>query len=707
VSKIESYPAGLRPGQRLFLHGSGWGDAEVRIEGRYGAPIARVLRGKRTERGVAPERGAFSVTLQTNAWPVGDVALIVTGGKGERAGVKVKVEKWLDRKPNGKRASKAHWRAEWMFRRRFRNIGYVPEGLRLVQVVGVERARKAREELHKGRKLYFTPASAGGCAWTPLGAAPVQRELPLGDASNAPSSGRAIAIAVHPDNPEVLYLGTASGGLWTSTDGGFNWEPRSDAWASAAVGDIAIAPQDSQVVVAGTGEYSSSSFYTGTGVMVSHDGGATWAERGHATLAGFSVSRVVFDPTDASANTVYVASDAGIFKANLQSDAWQQIDSRSSSDLVLVSGGAARRLLAGIDTRGVFESTEGTPGAFGPFQQLHAPPADFGRVALSRAANRPGTIWAAFAADRSSALLSRSLDDGASWLPIGGGPAVGNTWYTWTLCAHPDDDEIVYLGETFLKRRESDGSWTTVANQQLLQGFTTGIHVDQQAVFISPADAQRIWVCNDGGLWHSSDGGKNFFHRNAGLATLQNTHFMSHPDHEALLFAGSQDNGAFISFGSPIWRFSATGDAGMVGFDRSLSSFYESIVTHDIARSDSFGRKGTYQRKTAGLDTSLPVEWYPPFVVDPRSERLCWFGDTKLWRTTSGGDSWTAVTDSLPASMTTIEPHPTDDAIVFVGTWQGEVYRIERTGASWTPGKRHCHPSSARRLRACTWAISR
>jgi hypothetical protein len=57
--------------------------------------------------------------------------------------------------------------------------------------------------------------------------------------------------------------------------------------------------------------------------------------------------------------------------------------------------------------------------------------------------------------------------------------------------------------------------------------------------------------------------------------------------------------------------------------------------------------------------------------------------------------------------MTTIEPHPTDDAIVFVGTWQGEVYRIERTGASWTPGKRHCHPSSARRLRACTWAISR
>src|SRR6266480_6840432 len=83
-------------------------------------------------------------------------------------------------------------------------------------------------------------------AWTPLGPAPIPNGQTVGVSS--PVSGRTISIAVHPTNPDIVYVGAAQGGLYRTTDGGTTWTPLMDNALSLAIGAIAIAPSQPDTV---------------------------------------------------------------------------------------------------------------------------------------------------------------------------------------------------------------------------------------------------------------------------------------------------------------------------------------------------------------------------------------------------------------------------------------------------------------------------
>ncbi len=136
--------------------------------------------------------------------------------------------------------------------------------------------------------------------------------------SNIWSSGRLSAIAVHPADPNTIYIGGAQGGVWKTVNGGTTWVPLTDKECSLAMGSIAIDPADPNIVYAGTGEqhFSGDSYY-GCGVLRTSDGGSSWTQLDatpflSATQGGAHIARVVIDPATAgslSSTTVLVASD--------------------------------------------------------------------------------------------------------------------------------------------------------------------------------------------------------------------------------------------------------------------------------------------------------------------------------------------------------------------------------------------------------------
>ena len=149
-------PEQIRPGLMMRLQGSGWPDAPVVFEAGGRALLAgSISRGYPTTEGVLPEAGEFSIGIGTVGWASGKLEVTARSlyEKGPRATLKVTVEPWAERKPNGKPANKAMRRALDFFNKRFRHIGYIPQNVRRKQFEALQQLRR-RGERRFGDTIY-------------------------------------------------------------------------------------------------------------------------------------------------------------------------------------------------------------------------------------------------------------------------------------------------------------------------------------------------------------------------------------------------------------------------------------------------------------------------------------------------------------------------------------------------------------------------
>src|SRR6185312_9177913 len=142
---------------------------------------------------------------------------------------------------------------------------------------------------------------ASSQSWMSLGPAPINVGGSLAYA------GRINSIALHPTDPQTLYVGTATGGVWKTTNAGTSWAPLTDDQPCLAMGSVVIDPVNPLIVYAGTGEENFSlDSYQGCGVLVSKDGGTTWANSSTTTSGTASVSKVLVDAATAGSTTTTV-----------------------------------------------------------------------------------------------------------------------------------------------------------------------------------------------------------------------------------------------------------------------------------------------------------------------------------------------------------------------------------------------------------------
>src|ERR1700758_3869835 len=476
-----------------------------------------------------------------------------------------------------------------------------------------------------------------GTVWAPIGPSPLHAGIDV--------NGQVTSIAVNPNNPNVIYIGTAWGGVWRTHDGGANWTPLFDHAPSLGIGEpaaIAIDPIDTSIIYAGTSnregsQFSSAATQPGAGLFKSTDAGASWIQLGSSYPSSSpsnasiffnqAINVVIVDP--ANNQIVYLASNSGLFRSTDGGLNWNQAVAPNGAANTLVldppSPASARILYAGINGVGVVQSTDGgqnwatilnaatpavatklTGGGYTGFSKVVV------ALAPPTSPANPGGIRVLYASmvgipnvfgPPDTVGLFLSQDKGATWTTRAATGTSSTTYggYAFHLAVDPDSPgdgvgDIIYFG-TLTQVRSTDAGATF--------GGTTGLHADTHTwAFAKRPSLPTLTFCgNDGGIFNSADG-VNFGSLNdGGLQTGLFYNLDVKPDATASVTLGAlQDNGVATTAGtaSPAWRAGLGGD----GFD----------VAHDgqIAAQVYARSNGAIFRSTDDGD-SYPTGITPPF----------------------------------------------------------------------------------------------
>src|SRR6476659_9730189 len=371
-----------------------------------------------------------------------------------------------------------------------------------------------------------------------------------------PVGNRTVAVAGIPGDPNVYYVGAASGGIWKTTDGGIHWAPIFDSQDVSSIGALAVAPSDPNIVWAGTGEpFIRSHISIGTGVYKSTDAGRTWTRMG--LEASGRVGRIAIDP--ANPDIVFVAAqghsygpqpERGIFRTTDGGKTWQRVlfvDENTGGIDVLMHPTDSRTLFAamwqlelktwgresGGPGSGVFVSRDGGT-TWTRLQGNGLPTHPVGKIGLAIARSNPGRVYALIETGDGVPIHGQPTDNGELWRSDDGGAtwqvasydrnlACRQPYYTRMAVAPDDPDETYFLCATFSRsfdggatlggRRRTPGqpqADSAAAQVPQAGGASNSPGGDNHDMWIDPTNAERMAVANDAGISISTTRGRTW-----------------------------------------------------------------------------------------------------------------------------------------------------------------------------------------------------
>lgn len=516
-----------------------------------------------------------------------------------------------------------------------------------------------------------------GTVWAPIGPSPIAQ-------SGRQDNGLVSSIVINPNDANVIYIGTAGGGVWRTLDGGTSWTPIFDRQISLGVGEpgaIAIDPNDTSKIYIGTSGRVTPQRQAG--LYKSTDGGASCVRLGAGYPAGNTgnatqfasqwINVILVDP--ANSQIVYLASTSGVFRSTDGGLNWTQGtgsggDARSLM-LDTSSPAGTRILYAGITGRGVFQSTDGgrhwnqmLSGATAVVAAAlgGAPGASIGKtvidVAPPTSPPNPAGVQVLYATfeGRGGAPdpvgLFMSTDRGVNWTQraAAGMPTRTQGGYSFHMAVDPGSpgdgaNDTIYFGAVGQARSTDSGA-----------NFTgiSGVHADTHAwaFFRQPSPTPSTAYCGcDGGIYRSTDGGATWAALNGGgLQTGLFYNLTLKPDATASVSLGSlQDNGLQTTAGvaSPTWNSPQGGDGWDIEYDGVTSAqvygssgFWSPAPCTRVFRSTDDGASWGTEITPWGTATDAGC-YLARIATDPSTAGIVYAsGSQNLWQSRDGGSTW-------------------------------------------------------------------
>jgi len=364
--------------------------------------------------------------------------------------------------------------------------------------------------------------------------------------------GRTRALLIDPHDPNTMYAGAVSGGVWKTTNGGASWYAVADDLANLAVCSLAFDPSDSRTIYAGTGEgyfredvRGTNLPITGDGIFVTHDGGGNWTQLASTIDDDFHfVNDLAVSAHDP--HHVYAATRSGVWRSLDSGATWKNVLPTTVKggclDLAIRNDTANDFVLASCGTFAqatVYRATAAETDA--AWESVLTDP-HMARTSIAIAPSNPNVVYALAACNGGDGCFDQGLF--AVFRSTQGGAA--GTWTTQATASTAAPTSYL-LSNTF----------SVACNASNAPGATMGWHAN--VIAVDPADANRVWA---GGvdLFRSDDGGKTW-----GLGSYwwvdpgPTTPTFAHADHHVIAFdprfdgAGNQrmfdanDGGVFVT----------------------------------------------------------------------------------------------------------------------------------------------------------------
>jgi hypothetical protein len=530
-------------------------------------------------------------------------------------------------------------------------------------------------------------------AWTLLGPAPLPAPASGNYAGNT-FSGRVTGIASDPSNANIVYIATAGGGIWKTTNAQSSnptWTPLTDniPGTTDSMGAVAVAPSNSQIIYAGTGEANNSADSNyGEGILVSTDGGADWTlENPGGVFTGKTVSKIVVASTNARIAYAAISDlgingqfgNTGIYKTTDGGATWTNMTASSItgagafSDLAILPAQpntlyAAAGDFFGNVANGIWESTN----AGGFWTELTNFPngSTTGRISLSIAPNNPDVIYAAVSDPNTQQLLAleKSTNGGGTWTKLSSAPNfVGSQgFYDISVAVDPTNSAIVYIGGSAViaggrfvgavyESTNSGATWNLIGTDD----NGKGIHADIHSLVFDASN--HLLVGSDGGIYRkdSDPGNPNGFlwtDLNGNLDTIQFYSVALNPTNANQVLGGSQDNGVslFNKTASPTWSQVLGGDGGIVRFSQQNANLvYAANPVGSFGAANFFqvsiNGGTTWSAQTTGLNFNTEASnFVPPLAVAPNDGTRIALGSTNIYlgstNAATGNVAWTEAT---------------------------------------------------------------
>jgi photosystem II stability/assembly factor-like uncharacterized protein/DNA-binding protein H-NS len=551
-------------------------------------------------------------------------------------------------------------------------------------------------------------------------------------------SGRITAIDVVNSNPDIMYVGAASGGVWKSESGGIKWEPIFDNYGAASIGAIDIHQKNPDIVWVGTGEGNPrNSQSSGAGVYKSIDGGRTFELMGLEETR--NIHRVIIHPENP--DVVYVGAQGsawgdsetrGVYKTTDGGETWEKIlyvNNRTGiADMVMDPNNPNKIFAAmwefrrwpwtfksGGEGSGLFRTIDGGENWEKVTSDDGFPEGNLGRMGVAIAPSNPNVVYAHVESKKNA--IYRSNDGGYTWelrQTVEKDPEVGNRpFYYAEIYVDPFNENTVYSIYTYVSKSTDGGR-----SFESLYPFYNWIHPDHHAFWLSPTNPGFMLDGNDGGVNITYDGGDTWrFIDN--IPVGQFYHVTVDNDFPYNIYGGMQDNGtwqgpAYVLRSGGIrnsyWEELFFGDGFDVSMDQSDSRYaYAMSQQGNVGRIDLETGTSRFVKPNHPEGEDLRFNWNAPINFDPFDDETIYFGSQFVHKSTDRGESWEIISPDLTTNdpekqkqhesggitmdatgaenhttLLAIEPSSVERGLIWVGSDDGKVHITRDGGENWT-----------------------
>ena len=551
------------------------------------------------------------------------------------------------------------------------------------------------------------------------------------------NSARVESVQVDENNPGTMYVAFGSGNLWKTINNGISWRPIFENQPSLGIGDIALAPSNSNIIYVGTGEsLKKARNFTmpGTGMYRSIDAGETWKHIGLED--SWHIGEISVHPTNPDIVLVSVLGhfwskniNRGIYKTEDGGKSWKHvlyIDESTGSNDIVISNSNPNIIYAsmwennpGISglNSGIYKSSDGgdtwkklVDGL--PYGNK------MGRIGLAVSYSNPNKVYALIdnlSKNRSEAAeVYKTIDGGKLWKRTHNDelmifPGIG--WYFADIYVNPKDDEEIYsLGVRIAKSTDGGKTFSNLYGtvKRMNPSDAKFLHLDHCELWINPKNPNHIALGNDGGLFVSYDKGESWMHYNNIPAGEFYDITISNQE-PYLIYGGTQDdatvygpakewNNKYSDKWKYLWIDAWDGGDGCV---TQVDPLDPKIVYFSM-QNGAIRRKNMKTGKSISIKPKLPKEninslnynFITPYFISPHDNKTLYHGGNYVMKTTNQGNSWSQISPDLSKSKNSfsagaIAESPLQKGLLYYGSDKGSFWVSKDDGKSWNENSKN------------------